>query len=81
MICNYVVDYVDLVNSTDNNDFTNNADRLIMYEALSHLYGENRQDQQMEGSFFQKADREYENLKMRGFQMQESGQLVTENIL
>jgi hypothetical protein len=81
LVCNYIQDYTDLVQSTDNNDFTNLADRLIMYEALSHLYGENRQDQSMENSFFAKADREYENLKMRGFQMQESGELVVETIL
>jgi hypothetical protein len=81
LVVNYIEDYPDLVNSSDTNDFLNYADRLIMYEALSHLYGENRQDQQMEGSFFAKADREYENIKMKGFQQQESGVLTTENIL
>lgn len=81
MIVNYITDYADLVNTTDANDFTNYADRVIMYESLSHLYGENRQDQQQEGTYFAKADREYQNLKMRGFQMQESGYLDTENIL
>ena len=81
MVVNYITDYVDLANPTDTNDFTDYADRLILYEALSHLYGENRQDQSMEGSFFSKADREYQNIKKRGFQMQGTGQLTTENIL
>lgn len=81
LVVNYITDYADLVNASDTNDFTINADRVLLYEALSHLYGENRQDQQMENSFFAKADREYENLKMRGFSMQESGELTCENIL
>ena len=78
---NYIADYVDLVNATDTNDFTNYADRLLMYEALSHLMGENRQDQNLENAYFAKADREYQNIKMRGFNQVETGELVTESIL
>ena len=81
MVVNYITDYVDLVSGSDSNDFTNYADRVIMYESLSHLYGENRQDGPQESTYFAKADREYQNLKMRGFQMQESGELSCENIL
>lgn len=81
LVCNYITDYADLANASDTNDFTNYAARVLLYEALSHLYGENRQDEQQEGTYFQKAEREYQNLKMRGFQNQETGELVTENIL
>ena len=81
MVVNYITDYADLVNTADTNDFTNYADRVITYEALSHLYGENRQDQQQEGTYFAKADREYQNLKMRGFQQQETGKLTVDTIL
>jgi hypothetical protein len=81
MVVNYITDYVDLSLPNDTNDFTNYADRILLYEALSHLYGENRQDEQQEGTYFAKAEREYQNLKMRGFQQQESGSLTIETIL
>lgn len=81
MVVNYITDYVDLVNSMDTNDFLAYADRLIMYESLSHLMGENRQDQNMEGSYFAKADREYENINMKGGYQLGSGDLTIDTIL
>lgn len=81
MIVNYVTDYADLVNSTDTNDFTANADRLLMYEALSHLYGEQRQDQQSSAYYAQAAQREYENIMVRGSQQAASGSLTYECIV
>jgi len=81
MVCNYITDYNDLVNANDTNDFTAYADRLIMYEALSHLMGENRQDQTMENSYFAKADREYQNIKLKGNNQLASGDLTIDTIL
>lgn len=78
---NYITDYADLVNPADTNDFTNYADRLLMYEALSHLYGENRQDENQENKYAKKADREYENLNIRGARQTASGELTIESIV
>jgi hypothetical protein len=78
---NYVKDVTDLVNLSDTNIFTANADRLLMYEALSHLYGENRQDGTMDNSYAAKADREAKLLKTRTSNNNASGSLVMTSIL
>lgn len=77
----YIRDYPDLVNQQDVNDFTNYAGLLLVYEALSRLIGEQRQDLDMAAAYEKKARREYENLKARGFQQTESGELTFETIL
>jgi hypothetical protein len=78
---NYLADQVDMVNSSDSNVFTKYADRLLMYEALSHLMGENRQDDTQDNSFAAKADREYRLLKTRTSNNNAAGVLAVESIL
>ena len=78
---NYIMDIADMVNSTDTNVFTKYADRLIMYEALGHLYGENRQDLESEAPYAAKADREYRLLKTRGGQQVTTGRMEVDSIL
>lgn len=78
---NYVKDVADMVNQNDTNVFTVNADRLLMYEALSHLYGENRQDESQGGLYAGKADREARLLKTRSSNNNASGNLSVSSIL
>lgn len=77
----YFKNYVDLVSDNDNNDFTNLADQLVIYEALSRLSGEDRQDLEMNNSYAAKADREYSNLERRTFKKTASGKLSVDSIL
>ena len=81
MQVNYVKDYPDFVADIDTNDFTKYADRLIMYEALAHLMGENRQDDAQDNNFAGKADREFRLLQKRSGSSVTSGNLETRNIL
>lgn len=81
LVVNYAIDVADMVNANDSNIFTKYADRLLMYEALSHLFGENRQDSTQDNAFATKADREYRLLKTRTSQNNASGSLVVESIL
>lgn len=60
----YLKDYAPLVAPTDNNDFTNNADQLIIYWALSKLYAERRQDEKMETYYTGRTQDELENLSL-----------------
>ena len=77
----YTADYTALSADSDNNDFTNYADQLLMYETLSRLSGEDRQDLQMDNSYAAKADREYNNLTMRSFRQKATGYLTINTIL
>lgn len=81
LIVNYLVDVNDLANAGDTNLFTQYADRLIMYQALAHLYGENRQDQQSAAYYAQMAKDEYNLLKMRSGANVSTGKLVINSIL
>lgn len=77
----YIKNYDDLVDDSDNNDFTNEADQLIIYEALSRLSGEDRQDLEMNNTYAAKADREADNLLKRTSLMTGSGELTVDTIL
>jgi hypothetical protein len=79
--CYYFKDYADLVADGDTNDFTEYADQLLIYEALSRLSGEDRQDLQMDNSYAAKADREYANLERQTFKKTASGKLEVNSIL
>jgi len=81
LVVNYIKDYSDLVNPGDSNDFTNNADRLLYYEALARLYGENRQDSKMESTYQAKVEREYNLLRKRTGDNVASGELSIETII
>lgn len=78
---NYLKDYSDLVTTGDTNNFTAYADRLLMYEALSHLYSENRQDIEQGATYAAKAKREYDLLKMRSGTNVTTGRLTVSSIL
>lgn len=60
-----VKQYPALVNTGDTNDFTTNAPDLILYETLSRLFGEFRQDPKMEAYYTARATNEYKILKQR----------------
>ena len=77
----YIKNYVDLVNDADFNDFTVYADQMILYEALSHLNGEDRQDTTMGDSYFAKANREFQNLNARSLKQTATGSLTVETII
>ncbi len=77
----YIKEYADLANDNDTNDFTINADQLIMYEALSRLHGEMRQDEKMEAYYSARAQEEFSNLSSFGKRKSGSGQLTIETIL
>jgi len=55
--------YDNLVNNVDTNDFTDNAEDLIIYEALARLMAEFRQDEKMEAYYSARAKDEYKNHK------------------
>lgn len=55
--------YTALSADSDSNDFTEKGDRLIMYETLSRLYSEFRQDDKMESYYTAKAKAEFDSLK------------------
>lgn len=57
--------YPPLALDADTNDFTDSADNLIMYESLSRLYAEFRQDDKMEAYYTGKAASEYRNLQKK----------------
>lgn len=77
----YLKDYDALSGASDTNDFTEFADQLIIYETLSRLSGEDRQDLQMDNTYAAKAEREYTNLTQRSFKQTGSGRLDVDTIL
>lgn len=78
---NYVKDYAPLVNAADNNDFTNQADSLLIYEAASRLYGTLRQDRQKADDYLRDAMREYDNLCIKTGKQTGSGSLAVDTII
>jgi hypothetical protein len=82
MTCNYIMDVPDFTfNAGETNIFTQYADRLITYEALSHLFGEDREDPDSDTKYSAKADKEFTMLKTRGSQNVASGKLSYSSIL
>lgn len=73
----YIKDYPDLVQPTDNNDFTNNASRLINLWALGNLVSELRQDTPGMGDYYrQAAQDEYRNLRVLTNRKNAAGKLT-----
>lgn len=60
---------------SNSDDFTINANDLIMYEALSRLYGELRQDPNMENYYQARAQNEYKSLKAQTRRDKGTGQI------
>ncbi len=77
----YIHDYADLVNDSDNNDFTNNCDMMMMYNALSRIYGEYKQDPTMEKYYTSRADDEEKNINRRSDILNGSGTLTLDSYL
>lgn len=77
----YIKDYADLVNGTDTNDFTVYADRMIIYNALSRIYAEYKQDPNMEQYYTARARDEELNLKRRSDSLTGSGVLTINSYL
>lgn len=60
------------------NDFTTNAPDLIMYEALSRLYGEMKQDDKMESYYAARAQNEHNSLIRESNRKKMSGRITAE---
>lgn len=58
----YLKDYDELTTDDQTNDFTDHADKLILYDALSRLYAENRQDDKMEAYYSARGEDEFTRL-------------------
>jgi len=71
----YLKEYADLVNDSDENDFTTNAARLLTLRALSTLSMELRQDATMAAYYSDKEHAEYQNLLLRTTKQNASGSL------
>lgn len=69
--------------SADNtsNDFTTYADRLILYDALSRLHGENRQDEKMFAYYSARAQVEHQNLLNETNRHNSTGSLSIDTII
>lgn len=76
----FLKDYTDLSDSSDTNDFTINADRLIMLWSVANLIAEFRQDEKMETYFRNAARDEAENLGVLTDKLETTGRLETENL-
>jgi len=77
----YVKDYADFSADGDENDFTTNADRLLYYEALTRLYGEQRQDDQRAAYYRGMVQQEAAGLVTRSNKNVASGRLSIESII
>lgn len=61
--------------NSQSNDFTTQASNLIMYEALSRLYAEFRQDDKMEAYYSARVRNEYQSLKAQTRREKSTGRL------
>ena len=64
--------------NNDTNDFTIEAPDLILYEALSRLFGEFRQDPKMETYYANRAINEKKNLKLQTRRRKGTGRIKVE---
>lgn len=78
LVLRYIKDYADLVNDVDSNDFTDIADRVILYDALSRIYSEYKQDPNMESYYSNRANDEEANILKRSSALSGSGTLAIE---
>lgn len=67
--------YSDLSAGADTNDFTDHASDLLMYEALSRLYAEFRQDDKMEAYYSGRAQDQYMTLRKETNRKNATGRL------
>jgi len=74
-----VRDYDDLVDDSDSNDFTELADRLIIFDSMSRIYAEFRQDLESASIFSAAADEEFKNLMSRTSENVTTGRMTVPN--
>jgi hypothetical protein len=74
-------DYVPLVLTGDNNDFTNYADKLIEYDAISRLLSDLRLDDERADRFAARAQQELRTLQSRSAKQNATGSLTVESII
>lgn len=79
--CHYLRDYPPLVNEDDTNDFTDNAERMIMLWACANLVDEFRRDPEMSDRFRSRAMEEYNELQNMTRKTNASGSLVLTSTL
>ena len=77
----YRKDYVPLVLSTDNNDFTNYADKLVEYDAIARLLADLRLDDDRSDRFAARAAMEKRMLQSRSAKQDATGELTVESII
>lgn len=72
--------YADLVDDTDENDFTNYATRLIEYHTLADCYRDYRSEPDMAAIYDAKVKTEFDNVQRQSNERLATGNLTTENI-
>lgn len=77
----YLKQYTDLDADDDSNDFTVNADRLLMLYALMTLSAELRQDMPMANYYQAAMQQEFNNLNVRNNALHSSGELVLDSAI
>ncbi len=81
LIFRYLKLYPDLVNDNDTNDFTNNAEDLVMLHTLKNIYSEEKQDAE-NGALYSELERvELASLRTRSDNRNKSGYLNSYSIL
>lgn len=77
----YLEEYADLVDDSDTNDFTDNAEDLIMLHALKNIYAEDKDDPQYAMRFAELERAELLALRERSGDLLGTGDLVIRTIL
>lgn len=72
----YLRDYADLSDTSPTNAFTENAATMIVYDALSRIYAELKQDEKMESYYSARAANEKSNLMKRSSALTGTGRLT-----
>ena len=75
-VVRYIQDYSDLSAASDTNDFTTNAEALLVYDAASRLQAERNQDEKMEAYFTARAKNEYNILLSRTNKQNSTGSIA-----
>jgi len=73
--------YSDLVAGADNNDFTNNAEDLIMLHTLKNIYAEDKEDSERSAFYQSLEELEFKALQKRNDQRLSTGELSINTIL
>jgi hypothetical protein len=77
----YLKSYTDLSSDTDTNDFTDNAEDLIMLHTVKNLYAEDKQDPESAAYYQALEDKELESIMEKSDDFNSSGFLSNNSIL